>query len=68
MSRVRFRVVLILLMLILVVAAVLFGLLTYWPELFGFLSSSPGEGAAGQMQQLAQTGITGSQDVAAGMY
>jgi hypothetical protein len=65
MSRLRFRVVLILLALILVVAAILFGLLTYWPDLFGPLSSSPGQEATAQMQQLAQTGITGPQEVAA---
>jgi len=55
MSRLRFSLVLFLLMLILVVAAIVFGLLTYWPDLFGPPSSNPGQGADEQMQQPAWT-------------
>jgi uncharacterized SAM-binding protein YcdF (DUF218 family) len=59
MSRLRFRVVLILLILILVVTAILFGLLTYWPDLPGPPSSNQGQGATGQAQQLPWTGAHG---------
>jgi hypothetical protein len=48
MSRTQLRVVLILVALILVVASVLFGILTYWVGAEGLPASTPEDGEAGQ--------------------
>ena len=53
MSRTQLRVVLILVALILVVASVLFGILTYWVGAEGLPPSTPEDGEAGQVLLVA---------------